>query len=65
VINKITNLISGTLKININALTIEAKEGLFEGNVKVYVHDKDELDDLVTALKGLPGIESVERYDAE
>ncbi len=65
VINKITNLISGTLKININALTIEAKEGLFEGNVRVYVHDKDELDDLVIALKALPGIESVERYDTE
>ncbi len=65
VINKITNLISGTLKININALTIEAKEGLFEGNVKVYVHDKDELEDLVNNLKALPGIESVERYDTE
>jgi GTP diphosphokinase / guanosine-3',5'-bis(diphosphate) 3'-diphosphatase len=65
VINKITNLISGTLKININALTIEAKEGLFEGNVKVYVHDKDELDELVANLKALSGIESVERYDTE
>ena len=65
VINKITNLISGTLKININALTIEAKEGLFEGNVKVYVHDKDELDELVNSLNSLPGIESVERYDTE
>ena len=65
VINKITNLISGTLKININALTIEAKEGLFEGNVRVYVHDKDELEDLVNNLKALPGIESVERYDTE
>ncbi len=65
VINKITNLISGDLKININALTIEAKEGLFEGNIKVYVHDKDELEDLVTHLKELPGIESVDRYDTE
>lgn len=65
VINKITNLISGTLKININALTIEAKEGLFEGNVKVYVHDKDELDELVAQLQDLPGIERVERYDME
>ncbi|MEP7080196.1 MAG: RelA/SpoT family protein [Ginsengibacter sp.] len=65
VINKITNLISGTLRININALTIEAKEGLFEGNVKVYVHDKDELDELVENLKALPGIESVERFDTE
>jgi GTP diphosphokinase / guanosine-3',5'-bis(diphosphate) 3'-diphosphatase len=65
VINKITNLISGDLKININALTIEAKEGLFEGNIKVYVHDKDELEDLVEHLKNLPGIESVDRYDTE
>lgn len=65
VINKITNLISGTLKININALTIEAHEGLFEGNVKVYVHDKDELENLVDKLVALPGIESVERFDTE
>ena len=65
VINKITNLISGELKININALTIEAKEGLFEGNIKVYVHDKDELEELVVQLKKLPGIESVDRYDTE
>jgi GTP pyrophosphokinase len=65
VINKITNLISGELKININALTIEAKEGLFEGNIKVYVHDKDELEDLVDHLKKLPGIESVDRFDTE
>ncbi len=65
VINKITNLISGTLRININALTIEAKDGLFEGNIRIYVHDKDELEELVTELKNLPGIESVDRYDTE
>ncbi|MEO5783167.1 MAG: RelA/SpoT family protein [Ginsengibacter sp.] len=65
VINKITNLISGELKININALTIEAKDGLFEGNIKVYVHDKDELEELVQHVKKLPGIESVDRFDTE
>ena len=65
VINKITNLISGDLKININALTIEAKDGLFEGNIKVYVHDRDELEELVEQVKKLPGIESVDRFDTE
>jgi GTP pyrophosphokinase len=65
VVNKITNLISGELKINIAALTIEAKEGLFEGNIKLYVHDREELDKLVQSLMDLPGIESVERYDTE
>jgi GTP diphosphokinase / guanosine-3',5'-bis(diphosphate) 3'-diphosphatase len=65
VIHKITNLISGEMKININAMTIEAREGLFHGNIKVYVHDKEELDDLVNSLKKLPGIETVDRYDTE
>ncbi len=65
VIHKITNLISGEMRININAMTIEAKDGLFYGNVRIYVHDKDELDDLVEKLKKLPGIETVDRYDSE
>src|SRR5882672_8722309 len=65
VINKITNLISGELKLNIAALTIEAKEGLFEGNIKVYVHDKEELEELVQRLKQLSGIHSVVRFDTE
>jgi GTP pyrophosphokinase len=65
VVSMITNLISGELKINIAALTIEAKEGLFMGNIRLYVHDKEELEQLVQALLGLPGVESVERYDME
>jgi GTP pyrophosphokinase len=65
VINKITNLISGELKLNINALTIEAKDGIFEGNIRIYVHDKEELEELVSRLLQLNGINSVVRYDTE
>jgi len=65
VIHKITNLISGELKFNISAMTIEAKEGIFEGNVKIFVHDKEELDELVDRLNGMAGIERVDRYDTE
>src|SRR5678809_1304089 len=65
VVNKITNLISGELRINIAALTIEAKEGVFEGNIKLCVHDKEELDELVQSLYSLQGIEKVDRYDTE
>jgi guanosine-3',5'-bis(diphosphate) 3'-pyrophosphohydrolase len=65
VVNKITNIISGDLKINIAALTIESKEGLFEGVIKVFVHDKEELDELVVRLKSLNGIQTVDRFDTE
>ena len=65
VVNKITNIISGELKINIAALTIESTEGLFKGTIKVYVHDKDELEELVTRINSLNGIQQVMRFDTE
>ena len=65
VIHKITNLISGEMKVNIAAMTIEAKDGIFKGNLKVFVQDKDQLEKLVANLLALPGIERVDRYDTE
>ncbi|WP_163777923.1 ACT domain-containing protein, partial [Proteus mirabilis] len=65
VINKITNVISGDLKINISGLSIDSREGLFEGTIKVFVHDKEELEELVTRLKSLDGIQTVDRFDTE
>jgi len=65
IVSRITTLISGELKINISALSIEAKEGLFHGNIKVFVHDKEELEELVNSLKRMPDIVNVERYDTE
>lgn len=63
VIHKITNVISGEMKINISALTIESQGGIFEGIIKVFVHDREELDELVERLKKLDGIESVTRLE--
>jgi GTP pyrophosphokinase len=65
VINKITNIVSGELKINISALTIESREGLFEGIIKVFIHDKEELDELANRLNKLDGIQSVSRLESE
>ncbi|MGE5521963.1 MAG: RelA/SpoT family protein [Candidatus Dadabacteria bacterium] len=65
VVNKITTIISGDLRLNISAITIESKEGLFEGTIKLFVHDKEELEELVIRLKSLQGIHSVERFETE
>jgi GTP pyrophosphokinase len=64
-VSKILSLVSGEMKLNISAITIEAKEGVFEGNIRLFVRDKDELDKLVNDLQKLPGIDKVERYDTE
>jgi guanosine-3',5'-bis(diphosphate) 3'-pyrophosphohydrolase len=65
VVSKITNVISGDLRLNISAITIESQEGLFEGTIRLFVHDKEQLDELVKRLKALNGIHSVDRFDAE
>ncbi|TAF56663.1 MAG: bifunctional (p)ppGpp synthetase/guanosine-3',5'-bis(diphosphate) 3'-pyrophosphohydrolase [Sphingobacteriia bacterium] len=65
VINKITNVISGDLKINISGLSIDSREGFFEGNIRVFVHDKEELEELVDRLKALNGIQTVDRVEEE
>ncbi|MDQ3278723.1 MAG: bifunctional (p)ppGpp synthetase/guanosine-3',5'-bis(diphosphate) 3'-pyrophosphohydrolase [Bacteroidota bacterium] len=65
IVNKITSIISGELRINISAITIESKEGVFEGTIKLFVHDKEELEELVKRLKSLNGIHSVERFETE
>ncbi len=65
IIHDMTNVVSGELKINIAALTIESKEGIFEGVIKVYVHDKNELDELAERLEQINGIQSVTRLDPE
>jgi GTP pyrophosphokinase len=53
------------MRINIAALTIESGHGLFQGTIKIFVHDKEELDELVERLKQLNGIQSVDRFDTE
>ncbi len=65
IVNKITNIISGQMKINIAGLSIDSESGVFEGMIKVFVRDKEELEELVINLKKLEGIQSVDRFDAE
>ncbi|MFZ4057059.1 MAG: RelA/SpoT family protein [Ferruginibacter sp.] len=65
VIHNITNLISGEMRFNISAMAIEAKDGIFKGTLKIFVHDKEELDELCNRLLKLPSIQRVDRFDTE
>jgi GTP pyrophosphokinase len=64
-VNKITNVITGQMNLNMRSVSFESEDGIFEGNIMVYVHDTTELDDLIARLASLEGILSVERFDTE
>lgn len=63
VIQKITNIISGDLKINMRSLSIDSNDGIFEGTITVYVHDREEFNKLCNSLAALDGISKVERLE--
>ncbi|WP_312696228.1 MULTISPECIES: bifunctional (p)ppGpp synthetase/guanosine-3',5'-bis(diphosphate) 3'-pyrophosphohydrolase [Sphingobacterium] len=64
-VNKITTVISQDFKVNIRSLSISSNEGIFEGDIMVFVNDTHQLDSLIKHLKQIPGITGVTRYESE
>ncbi len=65
IINKITNVVSGEMKMNMRSMSIDSSEGLFEGTIMVFVNHKEELDELCQRLSALEGINKVLRLDTD
>ncbi len=65
IIQKITNVVSGELKMNMRSMSIDSNDGLFEGTIMVFVNHKEELNELCFRLEKLQGIHKVIRLDME
>jgi len=61
VIELVTSKLSSGLGINIRSLSIEGKEGYFEGKLSLVVSNKNQLNMVMRSLKTLEGISSVYR----
>jgi GTP pyrophosphokinase len=64
-VNKITNIITGQMNLNMRSISFDSSDGVFEGKIMVYVHDTAELEDLSARLTALDGILEVGRFDSE
>lgn len=62
-INDITRLTSKDLNVNIRRFNLGAEDGIFDGFIDLYVHDIDDLENLIMKLKNIKGIESVARRE--
>lgn len=63
VMNKITSVISGEMKVNIRSISVESGDGVFEGKLTLFVKNKQHLEKLIKRLKKLNGIYTVTRLD--
>jgi GTP pyrophosphokinase len=64
-VQKITNIISTDMNVNMKAISFEANNGIFQGRVIVLVHDTDHLSTLMDQLKAVEGVLTVDRIESE
>ena len=60
-LNRMTNLLSNEMQLNLHMLHMEAKQDLVEAIISIYVHNTKELDDLIAKLNKLKDIQKVVR----
>ena len=58
-INDITRVTSKGMNVNIRRINLGTENGIFDGFIDLYVHDIDDLENLILKLKNIKGIESV------
>ena len=63
-LNRMTNLLSNELQLNLHSLHMEAKQDVVEATISIYVHNTKELDDLMAKLNQLKEIQKVVRKNS-
>ncbi len=61
VLNEMTRIISSEFNVTITRLLIEAKDGMFEGKIKLKVHDVEDIQKLCVSLSHIDNVKSVTR----
>lgn len=60
-INDVSMVISGELKVNMRSMSINTEGGIFEGEIRLYINDTSHLDTLMAKLKDVQGVMNVSR----
>ena len=60
-LNKMTQVISEQLNVNMHKLVVECNDGIFECHISLFVYDTTQVDTLISNLRQLPDITSVSR----
>jgi len=63
VYNSITNTITQELNINMRTINLHGHDGIFTGTIDLYVHNTNDLNNLIMNLVKLKGVDSVHRVE--
>ena len=63
IVSEITNIISKLNNINMRTVMFDTHDGIFEGELYLYIHNVEDLNNLITRLMKIKGIENIERIE--
>ncbi len=63
VVSEITQIISNEHNVNMKSIKFESHNGVFDGEIHLYVHNVNDLDNLIVKLSKIKGIETVKRIE--
>tara|TARA_B100000029_G_scaffold502275_1_gene577276 strand:+ start:120 stop:2336 length:2217 start_codon:yes stop_codon:yes gene_type:complete len=63
VIDDITKIISSQLKVNMKSINVDLKDGIFKGNIELFVSDTLQLTKLIKKLQKVSNVNNVIRLD--
>ena len=64
-VNKITEIISNQINVNMKSISFDTDDGIFEGKIKVMVLDTEHLEQLTRKFEEVEGVKRVVRWDEE
>lgn len=65
IVNRITEIISNQLNVDMQSIYFRAKDGLFEGEIEVLVYDKEHLGQLIEKFQLIEGVKRIERVEED
>jgi GTP pyrophosphokinase len=63
ILSQIIKVISDVYEVNVNKINLEAKDGIFEGLITLYVHDVEDINNLSMNILKIKGVNSVNRVN--
>jgi GTP pyrophosphokinase len=63
IVNEVTNVISKDHDVNMRSLHFESHDGIFEGLIHLYVHNTEDLNNLIMKLIKIKGLDNVKRIE--
>ena len=60
-LNEVTQIISRQLNVNIHKITISCEDDIFEGEIELRVHDRDDVKVIIDELKSVSGLQEIQQ----